>query len=88
MFGKIKKLIRDSNPMNHKPTFVEKCLKGNCSKIKEELETLLTINIDDASLKKELGLDDDEYLEFIEAENYYETFQNILINRVINKRRN
>ena len=82
---KIKKLIRDSNPLNQKQTFIDKCLSGKCYKIKENLDCLLLDNSSDLVLKQELGMTDEEYETFISSENYLDTFQEILLNRVVKK---
>lgn len=85
MIEKIKKLIRESNPMNKHETLIEKCLKGKCSNIKEQLEFTLFNFPFENDLKNELGLDKDEFEIFVEAEDPYDTFKEILITRAISK---
>jgi len=86
MWNKIKKLIRDSNPLNKKVTFVEMCLSGKCYKIKDNLEIILKTFTSDDELKSELGLTEEEYDVFINSDNFYEEFKRILINRCCEKR--
>jgi len=83
---KLKKLIRDSNPMSHKQTFVEKCLSGSCYKVRENLDIIIDNNPSENTLRIELGLTDDEYKFMMEAEDYYEAFQSILLDRTMIKR--
>ena len=86
LLEKIKKLIRNSNPLIQKQSFIDKCLSGKCYKIKENLDALLQANALDEDLKKELGMTDEEFEQFISAEeNYFDVFQKILLNRVVKK---
>ena len=85
-WDRLKKLIRESNPMTKKVTFVEKCLNGGCYNVKKGLDFLIYNIPDDSTLQKELGLTNEEYNMFINSNEPYATFQQILIERLVEKK--